>query len=105
MDFYQNWLEEKRSAHLYNIMAEHEKNMLHKKLFLDLKAAAEKQADLWAAKITAEGKTMPVYTPDLRTRLVSRLVKLLGTETLHSVLSAMKIRGMSVFNRYHNEHK
>ncbi|OGT52640.1 MAG: hypothetical protein A3E84_00675 [Gammaproteobacteria bacterium RIFCSPHIGHO2_12_FULL_42_13] len=106
MEAYENWREEKRSAYLYEVMAEHETNILHKKLFLDLKAAAEKQAMMWEKKITASGKTSPAtYRPDFRTRLIAVMVRCVGAERLHSMLSAMKVRGMSVFTRYHAEHQ
>lgn len=106
MEIYDSWWEEKRSAYLYSIMAANENNILHKKLFLDLKAAAEKQADMWEKKMQTSGLQSPApFTPDLRTRFVAWLVKWLGTDNVHSILSAMKIRGMSVFTRYHSEHK
>src|SRR5436190_13971210 len=103
MEFYNNWWEEKRSAYLYSIMAENEENILHKKLFLDLKGAAEKQAGAWEMKIKQSNlKNPPAFVPDMRTRIVATLVKYFGTESMHTILSAMKIRGMSVFTRYHN---
>lgn len=106
MEFYNNWWEEKRSAYLYAIMAAHEKNATHKQLFSSLNLAAEKQARAWEHKIEISGMKVPtVFKPDFRTRLVARLVKLFGTDNLHRILSAMKIRGMSVFANYHTEHK
>lgn len=104
MEIYHNWWEEKRSAYLYGIMSANENNILHKKLFHDLQSAAEKQALSWEKKLVA---TMPnpIFKPDLRTRFVAQLIKSFGTESLHTILSAMKIRGMSVFNNYHSEHK
>lgn len=106
METYTNWWEEKRSAYLYQIMADNERNVLHKKLFLELKSAAEKQADLWAKKMVAEGMAPPpTFKPDLRTKFIAILIHYLGTESLHSILSAMKIRGMSLFTRFHSEHK
>lgn len=106
MEVYNNWWEEKRSAYLYEIMAESEKNILHKKLFADLKLAAEKQAHVWEMKMKETGETPPkTFKPDIRTLLVAWLVKCLGSDNVHSILSAMKIRGMSVFTRYHTEHK
>ncbi len=104
MEIYNNWQEEKRSAYLYQIMADHEKNILHKKLFLDLKDAAENQAKTWENKINNPNFNF-IYQPDLRTRLVVLLISWLGTENLHYMLSAMKIRGMSVFTQYHSEHR
>ncbi len=106
MELYNNWWEEKRSAYLYAIMAEYESNILHKKLFADLKLAAEKQASAWEHKIQTSGMKLPdTFKPDFRTRLVAMLVKQFGTDNLHYILSAMKIRGMSVFANYHTEHK
>lgn len=106
MELYDNWREEARSAYLYSIMAKNENNILHKKLFLDLHDAAEKQATLWKNKIKDANLAAPApFTPDLRTRIVAYLVGIFGSENMHTILSAMKIRGMSVFTRYHSEHK
>ncbi|EKD70921.1 MAG: hypothetical protein ACD_46C00328G0005, partial [uncultured bacterium] len=106
MDYFNNWWEEKRSAYLYSIMALSEKNILHKKLFSDLREAAEKQANAWEKKIRAQGNNEPlVFRADLRTKLVALLVKTLGADRIHYILSAMKIRGMSVFTNFHNEHR
>ncbi|HVE44649.1 MAG TPA: VIT1/CCC1 transporter family protein [Gammaproteobacteria bacterium] len=105
MEDEQSWWEEKRSAYLYGTMARYEANVLHKKLFLDLKEAAEKQAHVWEEKMHQSGVPTPLFQPDFRTKLVARLVKWLGTDSMHSILSAMKIRGMSVFTHYHREHR
>ncbi len=105
MEILTSWREEKRSAYLYAIMADHENNILHKKLFIDLKQAAEKQAHTWEEKLRANNIAIPSYKPDMRARFIAYLVTIFGVENLHTILSAMKIRGMSIFNRYHNEHK
>lgn len=106
MELYDNWREEKRSAYLYEIMAKQEKTLTHKKLFVNLSDAANKQAKIWEEKIIREGMSSPPpYQPDLRTRIVSKLIGLFGVESLHSILSAMKIRGMSLFNTYHSEYR
>lgn len=106
MNFYENWWEEKRSAYLYGVMSRYEKSLLRKKLFSDLKTAAEKQAALWENKMQASQVSVPEkFKPDFRSRLVSCLVRLLGTENIRFILSAMKIRGMSIFIKTHHEHK
>lgn len=106
MKLYNNWWEEKRSVFLYQKMQHYEKNLLHKKLFSDLAAAAEKQASLWGKKIKREHPEISLtFTPDFRTRLIAWLIKYVGSENLHPILSAMKIRGMSVFNQIHSEHR
>lgn len=103
MDYYTSWLEEKRSAYLYAILAESEKNILHRKLFKDLQHAAETQALTWTKKIP-QTETL-IFKPTLRLKIVGWLAKNLGAENMQSVLSAMKIRGMSVYPRFHSEDK
>ncbi len=104
MDLHENWREEKRSAYLYTVMAENEINAVNKKLFYDLHEAAEKQAEAWEKKMQREGIQPPsAFIPDARTRIVSFLVRHLGTQNIHFILSAMKIRGMSVFRQGHTE--
>jgi VIT1/CCC1 family predicted Fe2+/Mn2+ transporter len=105
MNNYDNWWEETRSAYLYGIMAANETNVLHKKLFLNLKSAAESQAAIWENKIKNDQHLSLTFKLDFRTRFIVRLLKLFGTERLHFILSAMKIRGMSIFRHYHSEHK
>lgn len=106
MELYQNWWEEKRSAYMYAIMATHETNILHRKLFSNLQLAADKQAAIWEQRMREQQVAIPTaFVPDLRTRLVAWLIKVVGAERLHNMLSAMKIRGMSVYTQYHKEHK
>lgn len=106
MELVDNWLEEKRSAYFYKILAENENNIMHQKLFTDLLSAADHQAQLWENKIRIEHPSIKLqYKPDLRTKLVIFLVKIFGTESMHSMLASMKIRGMALFNDYHSEHK
>ena len=105
MKVYNNWWEEKRSAYLYALMATHERNATHKKLFNELHQAAEKQAGLWEQKASAKEKKLLIFKPDTRTRLVAYLVTHIGTQYIHLILSAMKIRGMSIYTQHHTEHR
>lgn len=106
MELIDNWREEKRSAYFYKILADNENNIMHKKLFLDLEIAANKQAKIWEDKIHQAHPTLVLtFKPDIRTRLIVILVRIFGTESMHYILSTMKIRGMSLFTDYHSEHK
>lgn len=106
MQIYDNWQEEKRSAYLYGVLAKSENNVLHKKLFTDLQSAAEKQAGMWETKMKKANITLPSsFKPDFRTALVAKLAQWFGAERIHFILASMKIRGMSVFTQYHNEHR
>ncbi len=99
MHILKNWQEEKRSAYLYRKVANCEMDIVRKKLFLDLAESADKQAAIWEEKIkNNDAKQIFIYQPDFRTRLVAGLIKLLGIESTRFILSAMKVRGMSVYS-------
>lgn len=94
------WTEEQRSAFLYRACAEAEAGTARADLFSRLAGEAEAQAAIWRAQLTASGKPAPPpYVPDLRTRLVARLVESFGPRRLRAVLAAMKVRGMAIYSR------
>lgn len=96
---YESWLEEKRSAWLYRIISDAESGTPRQLLFLELAKAAEDQATLWHAKIEESGAAAPErFSPDLRSRVVGWLVQRLGIAAMRSVLAAMKVRGMTLYN-------
>lgn len=96
----ESWREEKRSAWLYKIVSDAESGTPRQVLFLELAKSAEEQATLWAREIRKIGGTTPeIYVPDRRTRLVGGLVKWIGPRRLRGVLSAMKVRGMSLYSK------
>lgn len=94
----ESWAEEQRSAYLYRVLAQAEAGTARAALFGELAAEADKQAEIWAQQARAGGATVPTqYSPDLRARLVACLVPVLGPRALRGVLSAMKVRGMSLY--------
>jgi VIT1/CCC1 family predicted Fe2+/Mn2+ transporter len=96
----ESWTEEQRSAYLYRACADAEAGTARADLFTRLAGEAEAQAAIWRAQLTASGKPAPPpFTPDLRTRLVARLVQLFGPRRLRAVLAAMKVRGMAIYSR------
>ena len=96
----ESWTEEQRSAYLYRVCADAEAGTARADLFTRLAGEAEAQAAIWRAQLTARGKPAPPpFTPDLRTRLVARLVQLFGPRRLRAVLAAMKVRGMAIYSR------
>lgn len=92
-----NWLEEKRAAYLYQIIAGCEKNAEHQKLFIDLAQMAEKQAAIWVSQMAKANLTPPPFTPGYRTLFIAKLIRLFGTKYLRVLLAACKIRGMSIY--------
>ncbi|MCS6787509.1 MAG: VIT1/CCC1 transporter family protein [Thiobacillaceae bacterium] len=94
-----SWREEKRSAYLYRIISDQESGTTRQLLFLELARAAEEQAAIWAEVMRQAGGEPPAaYRPDVRTRLVGWLVRWLGVAPLRGLLSAMKVRGMSLYH-------
>lgn len=98
MHFLENWYEEKRSVYLYNIIAKKESSKTRKALFRELADMANKQAAIWESELKKSGRAAPKkFNPDLRTRLVGKLIQYFGAKSLRFILSAMKVRGMSVY--------
>ncbi len=95
-----SWDEEQRSAYLYRVLAEIDKDALRKRLFSELAREAQAQSGIWADAARREGSRVPAeYRPDLRTRIVEQLTRRFGPRHMRSMLAAMKVRGMSVYSR------
>ena len=98
------WREEMRSAWLYHRLTEYSPPN-EQALFFELAHAAEEQSVLWAQQLQQHGEQPPAsFAPDMRSKIVIGLVRLLGARTLRPVLSAMKIRGMAIFNTQPSHH-
>ena len=96
----ESWTEEQRSALMYRACAEAESGTPRAELFTRLAGEAQAQAAIWRAQLTASGKPAPPpYLPDVRTRLVIALVRVLGPRPLRTVLAAMKVRGMTIYSK------
>jgi len=87
-------VDELRSAYLYRVIAAKEKGTVREALFIELADSAEGQAAIWAEKT---GQPLPRYVPELRTLLVAALVRRFGPQYIRGVLTAMKVRGMSIY--------
>ena len=94
----EGWHEEKRSAYLYRAVALAESGTPRQALFDELAKAAEDQSMIWTGVIEAEGGQVPSrFHPDFRARLVSALTRHFSPRTLRPILTAMKVRGMSLY--------
>ena len=88
------WREEMRCAHLYRAIASAEAGTPREQFFRGLadeaRARAAKQA----------GPDLPArFEPDLRTRIVERLVRRFGPRATQGILAAMHLRGLSVYHQ------
>jgi VIT1/CCC1 family predicted Fe2+/Mn2+ transporter len=101
----ESWTEEMRSAHLYRVVAEAEAGTPRERLFRSLADEAERQAAIWGDSARRQGGAVPAaFLPDLRTRVVERLVRRYGPRTTRGILAAMKVRGLSVYGHAHPGH-
>ncbi len=94
-----NWKEEMQSAWLYRVIARVEKDPAKARLFCGLADGAEAQAGVWANKMREQGQEVPEeIRPTLRMHLVAAMVRRFGPRANRSILTAMKVRGMSIYS-------
>jgi VIT1/CCC1 family predicted Fe2+/Mn2+ transporter len=95
-----SWYHEKESAWLYRQVAAAEPDSHKQRLFTQLAAAAEEQAAKWETTARKAGHAPAAtrtFVPSLRARVVATLLRLIGPRAMRSVLTAMKLRGLSVY--------
>jgi len=92
-DTLERWQSEKTAAFLSGAVAAVETDPTRAKLFRDMADAAEKQAGILAKDL----KQTPSFTPSTRSRITVLLLHLLGPRAMRHVLSASKVRGVSVY--------
>ena len=95
-----SWYHEKESAWLYRRVAAAEPDARKRRLFEQLAHAAEEQAGRWqeiAARNAGRPAAARTFTPALRARVVSYLLRRFEPRSLRAVLAAMKLRGLSVY--------
>ena len=91
-----SWREEKSSAWLYGVAAAAEPDPYRQKLFEDLAVEAEKQAAIVERDMDAPP---PDFQPSARARVVAVMTRLLTPRRTRQILSAMKVRGISVYTQ------
>lgn len=95
----ESWHEEKQSAWLYLALAEAEPDPRMAQLFRTLGDAAEQQAAHWARLLADKGQPLPGFVPSRRARLTAGLAQRLGPRRLKPALAALKVRGLSAYDR------
>ena len=90
----QRWRSEKTAAYLSSAVAASEPDPKRAALFRQMAAAAEEQAGILAKDLPA----VPSFEPSLRSRMTVYLVRLFGPRAMRPVLSASKVRGVSVYS-------
>ena len=93
-DALERWRSEKTAAYLSGAVAAAEGDPAKAKLFREMADAAETQAGILATEL----KPVPVFEPSLRSRLTASLIGMFGPRAMRPVLSASKVRGISVYS-------
>lgn len=93
-----SWESERQAVYLYGILAQLEPHENRRQLFLGLADEAEVQARVWKRRLEdAQVSVAEEYQPTIRVRMVAALTRLLGIRRVLPILSAMKVRGLSVY--------
>lgn len=93
-----SWSHEMEAIYLYRVLAEVEPSPERRELFTKLAEEAAAQAAVWAEEMRDSGGPAPdSFVPTRRARTVAGLLRRLGPVRMRGVLSAMKVRGMSVY--------
>ena len=85
------------SAYLYRLIAARESDPRRKRLFEGLARDAQAQAAHWEKRMREREIELPPFHPAIRAQIVGWLIGVFGPQRLTHVLTAMKVRGMSVY--------
>src|SRR5665648_451882 len=96
-DTLERWRSEKTAAYLSGAVAGVEPDPVKAKLFRDMAAAAEQQAGILAKDLNKDLEQRAAFTPSLRSRITVLLLGVFGPRAMRHVLSASKVRGVSVY--------
>lgn len=92
-DVLERWRSEKTAAYLSGAVADNERDPKRAALFRKMAAAAEAQA----ATLAKDLKQVPRFAPSVRSRVTAFLLGILPPRAMRHVLSAQKVRGISVY--------
>jgi hypothetical protein len=90
----ERWRSEKTASYLSAAVAAAEPDPGKAALFREMAGAAEAQAAILAKDLPE----VPPFTPSLRSRVTAFLISTFGPRAMRPVLSASKVRGVSVYS-------
>jgi VIT1/CCC1 family predicted Fe2+/Mn2+ transporter len=93
-DTLERWRSEKTASYLSSAVAAAEPDPPKAALFREMANAAETQAAILAKDLPQT----PTFEPSLRSRITAFLIKTFGPRAMRPVLSASKVRGVSVYS-------
>jgi VIT1/CCC1 family predicted Fe2+/Mn2+ transporter len=93
-----NFLEEQNSAALYRALAEYEKNEQLADVYRRLSQTEEKHAGTWAERLRSAGEDVPEFRPSIRTRVLIRLARRFGVDTVLPAMSSMEQKNSHAYD-------
>jgi VIT1/CCC1 family predicted Fe2+/Mn2+ transporter len=93
-DTLDRWRSEKTAAYLSAAVAAAEPDPAKAALFKQMANSAEQQAGILAGDL----KRTPAFVPPVRARIIASLVAMFGPRVMRRILSATKVRGVSVYS-------
>jgi len=100
-EYLKSFQEERDSAYLYLILVKYETSKQRADLFRNLAAESNKQADIWKEKLSGLGfQDLPIFAPNLRVRIVAKLIQCIGPKAILPILASMKVRGLSIYSSH-----
>jgi VIT1/CCC1 family predicted Fe2+/Mn2+ transporter len=92
-DSLDRWRAEKTAAYLSTAVAVAERDPKKAALFRSMASSADGQAAILAKDLAS----VPAFTPLLRARIVAILLRAVGPQAARHILSASKVRGVSIY--------
>jgi VIT1/CCC1 family predicted Fe2+/Mn2+ transporter len=92
-DSLDRWRAEKTAAYLSTAVAVAERDPKKAALFRSMASSADGQAAILAKDLAS----VPAFTPPLRARIVAILLRAVGPQAARHILSASKVRGVSIY--------
>ena len=93
--FLANLYEERSSAALYRVMADHEKSPQIAEVYRKLAQTEDGHAESWEKRVKEAGASVPQYRQSVRTRVLIWLVRRFGVNAVVPTLSKREVRGAS----------
>ncbi len=93
-----NLREEQNSAALYRALAAYEKNAQLADVYLRLARTEEKHAEAWVERLRNAGADVPQFQVSLRTRILIRLARRFGVDTVLPAMSSMEQKNSHAYD-------
>jgi VIT1/CCC1 family predicted Fe2+/Mn2+ transporter len=94
-----NLRDERGSAALYRVMAEHEKNPQIAGVYSRLAETEDKHADAWVKRMQDAGADIPPYRPSWQDRVMIWLVRRFGVDVVVPTLARLEVKGSQEYDK------